>query len=315
MGFTRCSNFPRTVRCVTAIADLESSQGSTRADPKTNKISDPLPDTLLVWSLEESNQQKGGIPQEFTFVFLISHGLPVATLDGISAAGFHVSEEAKRVSGGLDGAAADTSQHHNGPGILKYKGNGKKTATTTEAQELDLSATDSLKIKINPVRQEASENETSENPNNFKLLPKDYNSIFGPITLNVCVRPQIAGFKQHIVEGELEHTAIELDHAPNRVGFPILDSELYHLSVTKEIGQKFFNVNEKGVETGGLYNLANLPGGLEDMVELPGNSSTTVACFNHSVDLMGLELTLNRSQCCRLREKPIDLLWCRRITQ
>ena len=175
-------------------------------------------------------------------------------------------------------------------------------------KDASISATDFLKIKINPVPQETSENETSENPNNFKLLPKDYNSIFGPITFKVCVRPQMAGFEQHIVEGELEHTAIPLEHALKRVGFPILDSELYHLSVTKQIGQKFFNVNEEGVETGGLYKFANLPGGLKDMIELPGNSSTTVVCFNHSADLMGLELTLNRNWGRCLRQKLSDLL-------
>jgi hypothetical protein len=68
--------------------------------------------------LEKSNQQKGGIPQEFTFVFFMSHPLRVTTLGGNSADGLHLSEEAERVSGGPDGVAADTSQHQNGPGIL-----------------------------------------------------------------------------------------------------------------------------------------------------------------------------------------------------
>jgi hypothetical protein len=38
-------------------------------------------------------------------------------------------------------------------------------------KDASISATDFLKIKINPVPQETSEKETSENPNNFKLLP------------------------------------------------------------------------------------------------------------------------------------------------
>ncbi len=48
-------------------------QGSTRSAPglghhKANRI----PDTRLLWSLEENDQQASGLPREFTFVFLVA---------------------------------------------------------------------------------------------------------------------------------------------------------------------------------------------------------------------------------------------------
>lgn len=51
-------------------------QGSTRSTPglghhKANRI----PDTRLVWSLEENDQQMTGLPREFTFVFLVARPL------------------------------------------------------------------------------------------------------------------------------------------------------------------------------------------------------------------------------------------------
>jgi hypothetical protein len=51
-------------------------QGSTRSTPglghhKENRI----PDTKLVWSIEENDRQMTGLPREFTFVFLIAQPL------------------------------------------------------------------------------------------------------------------------------------------------------------------------------------------------------------------------------------------------
>ncbi|CZS93340.1 hypothetical protein WAI453_000958 [Rhynchosporium graminicola] len=53
-------------------------QGSTRSiSPALASSNEPrIPDTTLVWSLEENSQQEGGLPREFTFVFLLERPLP-----------------------------------------------------------------------------------------------------------------------------------------------------------------------------------------------------------------------------------------------
>jgi hypothetical protein len=95
---------------------------------------------------------------------------------------------------------------------------------------------------------------------------------------------------------------------PRRTGFNIYDSDFKGDVAWEQVGEKFFDFNEKGVEAGGLYSFADLPGGLEDMVELSGELLTTMVCLNYSADLIGLELTLNRNRCRRLRQKLSDLL-------
>jgi hypothetical protein len=136
-------------------------------------------------------------------------------------------------------------------------------------KDVPISTTDSIDIALNQVPQEITKRGTSNYPDNFKLLPKDDSPIFGPIMFNVCVRPQIAGFEQYTQQGALGHVAVAAEFPRTKVGFPLLASEFQTVSVMHQIGQRFFDVNENGVETGELYNFANLPGSLQDMVELP----------------------------------------------
>ena len=51
-------------------------QGSTRSTPGLGHYrSNRIPDTKLVWSIEENDQQMTGLPREFTFVFLVARPL------------------------------------------------------------------------------------------------------------------------------------------------------------------------------------------------------------------------------------------------
>jgi hypothetical protein len=51
-------------------------QGSTRSQHESrHHKTDKIPDTRLVWSLEENDQQETGLPREFTFVFLVARTL------------------------------------------------------------------------------------------------------------------------------------------------------------------------------------------------------------------------------------------------
>lgn len=64
-------------------------QGSTRSQAGRNRC----PDTKLVWSMEENDQQMTGLPREFTFVFLLAR--PVATrASREGAAGGHEMKDA-----------------------------------------------------------------------------------------------------------------------------------------------------------------------------------------------------------------------------
>jgi hypothetical protein len=130
MGFTRCLNSTRIFRCV-AVADILSSQGSTRSEQRPT-----MPDTRLIWPLEENTKQKGGIPHEFTFVFLIHRPLPVITLSTESTGGLHATDTAKRSSGALGEVAAEPSKRRRGCGKRENKGKGRETATKTEEQGL-----------------------------------------------------------------------------------------------------------------------------------------------------------------------------------
>jgi hypothetical protein len=380
MGFTRCLNSTRIFRCV-AVADILSSQGSTRSEQRPT-----MPDTRLIWPLEENTKQKGGIPHEFTFVFLIHRPLPVITLSTESTGGLHATDTAKRSSGALGEVAAEPSKRRRGCGKRENKGKGRETATKTEEQGLardvrppalahladqavasapaeekaderiaqrnaqgamasvnpgsssmehaeksvsetadqfkpqsskshgpdkepPRSVADSSNTAIDPVPQGTSKKESSENPNNSKLVPENYSSIFGPIKINICVRPHIAVFEQYVDGGGiLRHKEASLVINPRRTGFNIYDSDFKGDVAWEQVGEKFFDFNEKGVEAGGLYSFADLPGGLEDMVELSGELLTTMVCLNYSADLIGLELTLNRNRCRRLRQKLSDLL-------
>jgi hypothetical protein len=132
------------------------------------------------------------------------------------------------------------------------------------------SVANSSNTAINPVPQETSEKESFENPNNSKLVPEDYSSIFGPIQSNICIQPHIAGFEQSLSnEGILLHHESSIVHNQKRRAIAIPNTDFQGAAVLEQVGEKFFEVDEMGVETGRLYNFANLPGGLEDMVELP----------------------------------------------
>lgn len=53
--------------------------------PAGHKLPTILPDTKLVWSLEENSQQESGLPREFTFVFLMERVRPSRTLSTSSS--------------------------------------------------------------------------------------------------------------------------------------------------------------------------------------------------------------------------------------
>jgi hypothetical protein len=86
--------------------------------------------------LEENTEQKGGIPHEFTFVFLIHRPVPIIALSTESTGGLHATDTAKRSSSALDEVAAEPSKHLRGRGKKENKGKGKETATKTEVHGL-----------------------------------------------------------------------------------------------------------------------------------------------------------------------------------
>jgi hypothetical protein len=131
------------------------------------------------------------------------------------------------------------------------------------------SAANSSNTAVNPVPPETSEKERSDNPNNSRLAPEDYSSIFRPTQFNICIQPHIAGLEQYIDGGGmLRHKEASFVHNQKRRPIAVPVTDFQGAAVFQQVGEKFFEVNETGVKTGGLYNFAKLPGGLEDMAEV-----------------------------------------------
>lgn len=81
-------------------------QGSTRSSHIPEGVKHKrLPDTKLVWSLEENSQQETGLPREFTFVFLVERPSKAESKKQRSRLSRHVSEGNVRSSRAQDAAS------------------------------------------------------------------------------------------------------------------------------------------------------------------------------------------------------------------
>ncbi len=258
------------------------------------------PDTVLVWSIEENEQQKGGLPREFTFVFLLERPNRPNPEDQVANAGRKELTPASRPNFDLDTNPDQRNETSvNIRSILhrtfrrsftkmtrtilsKARSASDEVAYTrsTTAEVQSFTASCELPINDAPLVVTKTITTTTTPPKNTTaddLNPDNPADIFTPIHLHITVRPCIT-------------------NAPDvHRG---LDGGIDGAVVQGQVGQRFssgMNCEDddgggvRGVKDGcgngsgmleELYNFAELPGNFEDLVELPGSSVGSVVSYS-----------------------------------
>ena len=298
------------------------SQGSTRCLPAA-KCAPRMPDTLLIWSLEENSQQQGGVPHEFTFVFLVERPNPLETPhndkhDLVSNSFQEKIDEAREAtkcpSKHLE--EPDTSKQEPSPNpndnskdkpedkthkkagryvpglfhrssasnisepIFSFSGDINKvdrvwrsSAGSAEERAIDGLGRDIHHAKeiatevVNDIRegiQRPFRSETlkySEESEETDMAPA-HHAAFMPIRFSICVEAH--------VEGVVQKFSVSNALAPD------FDNSIVKGEVGQKLPTDMASEEEREAIVNGLYNFAKLPGSIEDMVELPGSSTTTM---------------------------------------
>lgn len=282
-----------------------SSQSPSKARKK-------LPDTRLVWSLEENSQQESGLPREFTFVFLMErlHSSDKVTMkrafagnaDGSSLSAPSSAVKKKHIWTSIKSATGG-----------EHKSNNRPTKSRKEYVSESVVATSVV------VEEEQEGVIDNRNVSDLPLTPTPYTAVmessgersFDGIKETIARAPRVR-LRSSEEETPVYHKKVNpeskaLDSDYDDVFTPIrfnidiqpringsLESKIFDYDgqqsiVSGEVGQVFPTTSAgEGPSAdehhdcfiNGLYNFAKLPGSFEDLVGLPGNSFSTVVSIN-----------------------------------
>lgn len=152
------------------IGTMMKIQGSTRSTRDTHFKR--IPDTKMVWSLEENDQQETGLPREFTFVFLVAR-------------------------------TAKKSHKKHRVHSMNLLGNGNKTNETTQHNDHPDGSKDD-QAKHNGVTSPITHREAD------RRAGIDHDTIFGPMHIGIAVKPQISNTMSGIsFKDEWEETMVD----------------------------------------------------------------------------------------------------------
>ncbi|RDL40680.1 uncharacterized protein BP5553_00659 [Venustampulla echinocandica] len=294
-----------STRSTTPYEPFISISSSSQSPSKARK---KLPDTRLVWSLEENPQQESGLPREFTFVFLMErlHSDQKETIK-------------RSFAGNVDGSCLSAP-----PAVIKKKQLSTSTKPVTEAEHKSNTRPTMCQKAAAPVPVLAAnivvqeEQEVLFDGHGKPYLPPT--SVQYTAVIESSGEQSFDGIKETIarvphvrLRSSEEETPIyfkkadpktkELDGDYDDVFTPIhfniaiqpringsLESKIFGYDsqrsiVSGEVGQVFpTSLAGEGASAeehhhcliNGLYNFAKLPGSFEDLVGLPGNSFSTV---------------------------------------
>ncbi|KAL3419361.1 hypothetical protein PVAG01_09583 [Phlyctema vagabunda] len=225
------------------VGTMMKIQGSTRSsyhrEPHSVISEHRKPDTKLVWSLEENSQQESGLPREFTFVFLVERPAKPRSMK-------HKDCE----------KPADNKNFH----LHHVQGDGTNSPTQNKGLSPSLIMTPPASKSMSGLDYiTISPEELPLDPNNHPHK-HGLEEVFSPIHFSITVTPRISGTM----------TAQTFD----------MEESAEESVVEGEVGQKFPTGGIHGEHADhcvdGMYNFAKLPGNFEDLMELPGNSITSV---------------------------------------
>ncbi|KAG4442620.1 hypothetical protein IFR05_001876 [Cadophora sp. M221] len=291
-------------------------QGSTRSIPPAlaSSTEPKVPDTTLVWSLEENSQQEGGLPREFTFVFLLERPLPKKSTSR-SHFKTHIQPPNKpqmRKSATVGDEALCCYQGSTAAS-LKYERIAGIDVTVQEARSppptpprspppkrlvkksLDLAHT--LVAKAQSKSEEVAEcihSKATELENELSHLSETFHQTYAdPEPLHVT--GEVPNARRVSAASSIQtekvftpvhfHISVKprITNAPDKSTNLFSGSDFDEAIVEGQVGQRFGAFGEddededgESVLVDGLYNFAAMGGHFEDLVELPGSSVGTI---------------------------------------
>ncbi|KAK2630308.1 hypothetical protein QTJ16_001128 [Diplocarpon rosae] len=265
-------------------------QGSTRSNPPSIPSAPRIPDTTLVWSLEENTQQEGGLPREFTFVFLLERPLPrkskakwnLRVEDHVDAEPQHIPEEtlsccSQKLASAKKLVKKPVDFPHTLAAKLKSKSEDIAECIHAKAKELEADLA-TLQDKFETQMDPEPLRVTGELLNARKMSAVStiiQEDVFTPIHFYISVKPSIT-------------------NAPDK-STNLAANDFDESIVEGQVGQRFGAFEEEEEEeededgesvlVEGLYNFAAMGGHFEDLVELPGSSVGTMVSLLVVLDL------------------------------
>ncbi|KAJ5054740.1 uncharacterized protein L3040_001005 [Drepanopeziza brunnea f. sp. 'multigermtubi'] len=279
--------------------------------PPSLQSSPRIPDTALVWSLEENSQQEGGVPREFTFVFLLERPLPRSSKSKSRLGSLSQSERDAETIPRLKSQTAMKEGERSlqcctpRPALAGYErvagideqisrppAPPRSPPPTKKLVKRSVDMAHALAAKAQCIHTRVKELEDE--------LAHLYNKVEAQVEANM------GGAEPLRVTGELLNArklSAASTVAPGRVFTPIrfqisikprianapdkstnlVASEFDESIVEGQVGQRFGAFEEEEEEeggesvlVGGLYNFAAMGGHFEDLVELPGSSVGTM---------------------------------------
>ncbi|KAH7418118.1 hypothetical protein BKA64DRAFT_700655 [Cadophora sp. MPI-SDFR-AT-0126] len=288
-------------------------QGSTRSVPPTlaSSTEPKVPDTTLVWSLEENSQQEGGLPREFTFVVLLERPLPRKSLHQ-----GQVKAQAQPIcSPQMKKAATEGDEAiccNQGSAALKYERIAGIDATLQEPQSvpptpprspppkklvkksMDLAHTLVAKAQLNfEEMEECVHTKATELENELSHMSQKFHKTYvEPEPLHVTgempnarrVSTASSIRNEEVFTPIHFHISVKprITNAPDKSTNIFAASEYDESIVEGQVGQRFGALEDENGDdgeraiVGGLYNFAAMGGHFEDLVELPGSSVGTI---------------------------------------
>ncbi|KAL2074510.1 hypothetical protein VTL71DRAFT_8288 [Oculimacula yallundae] len=287
-------------------------QGSTRSIPPAlaSSTEPRVPDTTLVWSLEENSQQQGGLPREFTFVFLLERPLPkkstyqahlrheqpqtrpqmkkastegdqaLCCIQGSTAASLKYEKIA-----GIDVtlSKSPTPPRSPPPKRLVKKSPDLVHALVAKAQSKSEEIAECLHSKATELENELSRfsnaiQHTYDDPAPLHVTGDMPNARRVSAVSTVEIAKVFAPIHFHIC------VKPRITNAPDKSTNLFSSSDYDESIVEGQVGQRFGACEQEDEEdedgesvlVDGLYNFAAMGGHFEDLVELPGSSVGTI---------------------------------------
>ncbi|KAK6585433.1 hypothetical protein PZA11_002160 [Diplocarpon coronariae] len=280
-------------------------QGSTRSNPPSTPSAPRIPDTALVWSLEENSQQEGGLPREFTFVFLLERPLPrkskaklnLRVQDHIDAQPQPIIEETlpccsqkpasakyERIAGidvliGQSSSSPPTPPKSPPPRKLVKKSVDFPHALAAKLKSKSEDIAECIHAKAKELEAELAilqeKFETQTDPEPLRITGE---------LLNARKMSAVSTmFQEDIFTPIHFYISVKprITNAPDK-STNLAASDFDESIVEGQVGQRFGAFEEEEDEDGesvlveGLYNFAAMGGHFEDLVELPGSSVGTI---------------------------------------
>ncbi|PBP24378.1 hypothetical protein BUE80_DR004629 [Diplocarpon rosae] len=283
-------------------------QGSTRSNPPSIPSAPRIPDTSLVWSLEENTQQEGGLPREFTFVFLLERPLPrkspaklkLRVEDHVDAQPQHIPEET--LSCCSQKLASAKYERITGIDVLVGESNTSpptppKSPPPRKLVKKPADFPHTLAAKLKSKSEDIAEcihAKAKELEAELAILQDKFETQMDPEPLRVTGEllnaRKMSAVSTIIQEDVFTPIHFHISVKPRITNAPdkstnLAASDFDESIVEGQVGQRFGAFDEEEEEEDedgecvlveGLYNFAAMGGHFEDLVELPGSSVGTI---------------------------------------